>query len=79
MSSLINKQIHRLTRGYKDLDSNEDSFGELLLIDEETVHKIREKYDEIKKLIGTQSKSKSFQEMTMNASHGVIFGCYGLD
>ena len=79
MSSLINKQIQRLTRGHKDLDSYQDSFGELLLIDEETVDKIREKYDEIKKLIGIQSKNKSFQEITMNASHGVIFGCYILD
>jgi DNA-binding MarR family transcriptional regulator len=81
MSSLINKQIQRLTRDQnEDLDiSNQDSFGELLLIDEEIVNDIREKYDEIKKLIGAQSRNKSFQTLSMKASHGVIFGCYLLD
>ena len=81
MSSLINKQIQRLTRDPdKELPiNNHDSFGEVLLIDEELVENIREKYDEIKQLLGAKSKNKSFQELSKKASHGVIFGCYVLD
>ncbi len=81
MSSLINKQIQRLTKNQdEDLDiERRDSFGELLLIDEKIVGKIRGKYDEIRKLVKTQSKNASFQELSMKASHGVIIGCFGLD
>jgi hypothetical protein len=81
MSSVINKQIQRLTRDEgRDSDiSNQDFFGELFLIDEETVDDIREKYDEIKELIGAKSQNKSFQDLSMTASHGIIFGCYILD
>ncbi|MFX0052697.1 MAG: winged helix-turn-helix transcriptional regulator [Candidatus Hermodarchaeota archaeon] len=81
MASMINKQIQRLTKDQEeDLDiEREDSFGELLLIDERLVGKIREKYEEIKTLMRAQARDASFQELSQQASHGVIIGCYSLD
>ncbi|MFX0209385.1 MAG: winged helix-turn-helix transcriptional regulator [Candidatus Hodarchaeota archaeon] len=81
MASMINKQIQRLTKNQEeDLDiERDDSFGELLLIDEQLVGKIREKYEEIKALMRAQAKDASFQELSQQASHGVIIGCFSLD
>jgi DNA-binding transcriptional ArsR family regulator len=81
MVSIINRQIHRLIKNQdenKDL-RKQDSFGEVLLIDEKIVGKIREKYHEIRMLIKEQSEDASFQELSMKASHGVIIGCFNLD